>query len=431
MARRPRPVAATILHVDMDAFFASVEVLDDPSLAGKPVIVGGAGARGVVASCTYEARAFGVHSAMPSIRARQLCPDAVFLSGRHSRYAEVSAQLHGILRDVTPMVEPIGLDEAFMDVVGAVRLFGPPVRIAHGLRDRVRAELGLGCAVGIGRSKMIAKLASRAAKPRASRVGLDPGPGVVLVSPDEELAFLHAHDVQALWGVGPATTARLHSLGVQTVGDLAELPTDTLVRRLGRASGAHLAALARGEDPEPVTPNRPNKSIGHEETFSQDLVDPDELEHHVLRMAESVATMLRGESGAARTVTVKVKFKDFSMQTRSHTMSRPISTGGAIGQVAAALLAGIDPGEGIRLLGVSASGLSKGAADQLAFDLGDGLDHANESATAIEQSWHDVTAAVDAIRDRFGRSAVGSAARVTDEGVQVPARRDAPWGPDV
>jgi len=431
MARRPRPVAATILHVDMDAFFASVEVLDDPSLAGKPVIVGGAGARGVVASCTYEARAFGVHSAMPSIRARQLCPDAVFLSGRHSRYAEVSAQLHGILRDVTPMVEPIGLDEAFMDVVGAVRLFGPPVRIAHGLRDRVRAELGLGCAVGIGRSKMIAKLASRAAKPRASRVGLDPGPGVVLVSPDEELAFLHAHDVQALWGVGPATTARLHSLGVQTVGDLAELPTDTLVRRLGRASGAHLAALARGEDPEPVTPNRPNKSIGHEETFSQDLVDPDELEHHVLRMAESVATMLRGESGAARTVTVKVKFKDFSMQTRSHTMSRPISTGGAIGQVAAALLAGIDPGEGIRLLGVSASGLSKGAADQLAFDLGDGLDQANESATAIEQSWHDVTAAVDAIRDRFGRSAVGSAARVTDEGVQVPARRDAPWGPDV
>ena len=431
MAQRPRPVAATILHVDMDAFFASVEVLDDPSLAGKPVIVGGAGARGVVASCTYEARAFGVHSAMPSIRARQLCPDAVFLSGRHSRYAEVSAQLHGILRDVTPMVEPIGLDEAFMDVVGAVRLFGPPVRIAHGLRDRVRAELGLGCAVGIGRSKMIAKLASRAAKPRASRVGLDPGPGVVLVSPDEELAFLHAHDVQALWGVGPATTARLHSLGVQTVGDLAELPTDTLVRRLGRASGAHLAALAHGEDPEPVTPNRPNKSIGHEETFSQDLVDPDELEHHVLRMAESVATMLRGESGAARTVTVKVKFKDFSMQTRSHTMSRPISTGGAIGQVAAALLAGIDPGEGIRLLGVSASGLSKGAADQLAFDLGDGLDRANESATAIEQSWHDVTAAVDAIRDRFGRSAVGSAARVTDEGVQVPARRDAPWGPDV
>jgi DNA polymerase-4 len=329
------------------------------------------------------------------------------------------------------MVEPIGLDEAFVDVAGALRLFGPPERIAHGLRDRVRDELHLGCAVGIGRSKMIAKLASRAAKPRASRAGLDPGPGVVVVAPAHELAFLHQHDVEALWGVGPATAKRLHDLGVRTVGELAAVPPGTLARRLGKASGAHLAALARGEDPDPVNPNRPNKSIGHEETFSEDLVDPHELERHVLRMAESVATMLRGESSAARTVTVKVKFKDFTLLTRSHTMERPIATGGALGQVAAALLAGIDPGEGIRLLGVSASGLGTGDADQLSFDLGDGLDGANESATAREQSWTDVTAAVDAIRGRFGRSAVGSAARVTDEGVQVPARRDAPWGPEV
>ena len=414
----------------MDAFFASVEVLDDPSLAGKPVIVGGAGARGVVASCTYEARAYGVHSAMPSMRARQLCPEAVFLAGRHSRYAEVSGQLQSILHDVTPAVEPIGLDEAFMDVAGAVRLLGQPRRIAVDLRRRVRDELGLDSAVGIGRSKMIAKLASRAAKPRASRAGLEPGPGVVLVEPASELEFLHAHDVEALWGVGPATSARLHALGVRTVGDLAALPLDTVVRRLGKASGAHLAALARGEDPDPVNPNRPNKSIGHEETFSEDLVDAGELERHVLRMAESVATMLRGASSSARTITVKVKFKDLSLVTRSHTLGRPIVTGGAIGQVAAALLAGVDPGEGIRLLGVSASGLGAGGTDQLSFDLGDGLDEENQSATAREQSWQDVTAAVDAIRTRFGRGAVGAAAMVTDEGVQVPARRDAPWGPD-
>ena len=425
-----RPPVPTILHVDMDAFFASVEVLDDPSLSGKPVIVGGAGARGVVASCTYEARAYGVHSAMPSMRARQLCPDAIFLSGRHGRYAEVSAELHKILADITPMIEPIGLDEAFMDVAGALRLLGPPDQIAHGLRRRVRDELGLACAVGIGRSKMLAKLASRAAKPRASRAGLVPGPGVFLVEPADELAFLHRHDVEALWGVGPATAKRLHELGVRTVGDLAAVPPDALVRRLGKASGAHLAALARGEDPDPVNPNRPNKSIGHEETFSQDLVDPHELERHVLRMAESVATMLRGASTSARTITVKVKFKDLSLQTRSHTLGRPIATGGAIGQVAAALLAGIDPGEGVRLLGVSASGLGTDGVDQLSFDLGDGLDADNQSATAREQSWHDVTAAVDAIRTRFGRGAVGSAAMVTDEGVQVPARRDAPWGPD-
>jgi DNA polymerase-4 len=414
----------------MDAFFASVEVLDDPTLTGKPVIVGGAGARGVVASCTYEARAYGVHSAMPSVRARQLCPDAIFLSGRHSRYAEVSGELRKILEDVTPMVEPIGLDEAFMDVAGALRVLGPPDQIARALRDRVRDHLRLDCSVGIGRSKMLAKLASRAAKPRASRSGLQAGPGVYLVDPDHEIDFLHAHDVEALWGVGPATAKRLHDIGVRTVGDLAALPPDALVRRLGRASGAHLAALARGDDPDPVNPNRPNKSLGHEETFSRDLVDPLELERHALRMAESVATMLRGESASCRTVTVKVKFKDFSLVTRSHTLGRPISTGGAIGQVAAALLASVDPGEGIRLLGVSASGFVKGGMDQLSFDLGDGMTEANESATATEQSWHDVTVAVDAIRDRFGKTSVGSASHITEEGVQPPARRDAPWGPD-
>src|SRR5579875_1765785 len=285
----------------MDSFFASVEVLDDPSLRGRPVVVGGAGARGVVASCTYEARAFGVHSAMPSIRARQLCPQAVFLPGRHSRYAEVSAQLHEILRDVTPLVEPIGLDEAFMDVAGSIRLLGPVEKIARDLRARVDAELRLSCSVGIGRSKMLAKLASRAAKPRAERTGLVPGPGVFVVDPARELGFLHAHRVEALWGVGPATARRLHDLGVLTVGDLAELPLETLVRRIGKAGGLHLAALARGEDSDPVVADRQAKSIGHEETFSHDLADPAALERHALRMAESVAGMLRRADSAART----------------------------------------------------------------------------------------------------------------------------------
>ncbi len=413
----------------MDAFFASVEVLDDPSLVGQAVIVGGAGARGVVASCTYEARMFGVRSAMPSVRARQLCPHAVFLPGRHSRYAEISGQLLGLLKDITPQVEPIGLDEAFVDVAGALRRLGPPEVIARGLRERVRSEMSLHCAVGIGRSKMIAKLASRAAKPRASRKGIEPGPGVVLIAPDTELAFLHAHPVEALWGVGPATATRLHDLGVRTVGELAALPPDTVVRRLGRASGLHLAALARGEDPSPVTPDRPAKSIGHEETFSQDLVDPARLEHHVLRMAESVATMLRDSSCSARTVTVKVKFTDLSLQTRAHTLGRAVTTGGAIGQVAAALLDGVEVGEGIRLLGVSASNLTESGGDQLSFDLGDGRDEGNQSASSREQSWQDVTAAVDAIRTRFGRSSVGAASMVTEDGVQIPARRDAPWGP--
>jgi DNA polymerase-4 len=277
---------------------------------------------------------------------------------------------------------------------------------------------------------MIAKLASRAAKPRATRSGLDPGRGVFLVDAENELQFLHGHDVQALWGVGPATTRRLHDIGVRTVGELAALPRDALVRRLGRAHGIHLAALARGVDTDPVTPDRPAKSIGHEETFSRDLVDPAELEGHAFRMADSVATMLRGASASARTITVKVKFKDFSLQTRSHTLGRAVATGGAVGRVAAALVASIEPGEGIRLLGVSASGLVARGADQLSFDLGDGKSEVDQGPESLEQSWHDVTAAVDAIRTRFGRDAVGATARVTEEGVQVPARRDAPWGPD-
>ena len=416
----------------MDAFFASVEVLDDPSLAGKPVIVGGAGARGVVASCTYEARAYGVRSAMPSIRAKQLCPQAIFLPGRHGRYAEISGQLHDILRDVTPQVEPIGLDEAFLDVAGALRLLGPPEVIARNLIDRVRADLSLNCAVGIGRSKMIAKLASRAAKPKASRAGLDAGPGRGLHRP-------RGGDRLPAWPSGRGAVGRRAGHGQAacmnwacvTVADLAAIPLDALVRRLGKASGLHLAALARGEDPSPVTPDRPTKSIGHEETFSQDLTDPGVLERHALRMAESVATMLRGASTTARTITVKVKFADLSLQTRSHTLDRAIGTGSAIGQVASALLAGINPMDGIRLLGVSASGLVEGGGggDQLSFDLGDGRSEGNQGAASLEQSWGEVTAAVDAIRSKFGKSSVGSASMVTEDGVQVPARRDAPWGP--
>ena len=247
MTQRPSP---TILHVDMDAFFASVEVLDDPSLAGLPVIVGGAGARGVVASCTYEARAFGVRSAMPSVRARQLCPQAIFLPGRHRRYAEISGRLH---RDSGRHHANGRADRPRRSIPGrrgAIRMLGHPEKIAHGLRDRVRTELSLDCAVGIGRSKMIANLASRAAKPRASRTGPEPGPGVVLIESDVELAFLHDHKVEALWGVGPATSKRLHELGVRTVGDLAAIPGETLVRRLGKASGLHLVALARRRGPQ-------------------------------------------------------------------------------------------------------------------------------------------------------------------------------------
>ena len=438
MAPDPGPEPPGILHVDMDAFFASAEVLDDPSLRGKPVIVGGTGDRGVVASCTYEARAYGIRSAMPSVRARQLCPEAVFIPGRFSRYSELSGELRQVLESFTPLVEPIGLDEAFLDVHGARRLLGPAEQIAGDIRRAVFDRLHLSCSVGVGRTKMVAKLASRAAKPKADRAGTRPGPGVVVVRADEEEAFLHPLPVEALWGVGPATAKRLHDLGIRTVGQLAALPESVLVRRLGRAHGTHLGALAAGRDEDPVVPDRPAKSVGHEETFSHDRRDPAVLHRHVVRMAGSVADHLRAHALAARTVTVKVKYADFTLLTRSHTMTLPIDTAHAVGAVAGALLETVDPAPGVRLLGVSASGLCPAPESQqltLALEeTGAGEDLSSPGvlsaeASRLQASWHEVSTAVDAIRSRFGTTAVGTASMVGDDGIVVPRRREAPWGP--
>ncbi|MDA8311663.1 MAG: DNA polymerase IV [Actinomycetota bacterium] len=431
VGRRREP---SILHVDMDAFFASVEVLDDPTLAGRPVIVGGSGARGVVASCSYEARVHGVRSAMASLRARRLCPDAVFVEGHFARYEEVSARLREVLLSFTPLVEPIGLDEAFLDVCGALRLFGTPAEIAAAIRLRVREELALDCSVGAGRSKTIAKLASRAAKPRVGSQGKLPGAGVVVIEPQEELGFLHPMGVEQLWGVGPATAKRLAALGARTVGDLARLPEAALVRALGKANGRHLAALARGDDRAPVVPQRLAKSIGREETFREDLADRNALRRHAKRMAELVADQLRAGRQVARTVTVKVKLSDFSLVTRAHTMKAGLDTGSAIGMIAVALLDAVELSTGVRLLGVSVSGLqSASAGRQLRFELENpasgGPERGVAAAARREDHWREVIGAVDAIRRRFGSAAVGAASMVGPEGIVVPARRQSRWGP--
>jgi DNA polymerase-4 len=408
----------TILHVDMDAFFVSVELLRRPELRGRPVVVGGTGARGVVAAASYEARAYGVFSAMPSTQARKLCPQAVFLPGDHARYGEVSERVMAIFRATTPLVEPVSLDEAFLDVTGARRLLGDGAAIGRSLRRQVEEQEGLTCSVGVAATKMVAKLASEAAKPRATPTGPEPGEGVRVVAPGEEVAFLRPLPARALWGVGPATLAKLERLGVRTVGDIADLPEAALVGALGQANGRHLWLLARGIDPRAVEPDQKLRSIGHEETFAHDHHDATTLGREAVRMADAVAWRLRKAGMVARTVSIKVRFGDFRTITRSTTLPAPVDDGPVVAQHALSLLGAVDPAPGVRLLGVTVSGLIEGAGRQLSFD------------DAGAPSWHDASGAVDAIRERFGTGAIGPAAAVGRDGLRVKRRGDGQWGPD-
>lgn len=412
-----------ILHVDMDAFFVSVELRRRPDLIGKPVVVGGTGARGVIAAASYEARRYGVRSALPSVTAKRLCPQAVFLPGDHALYASVSAEVNQIFTSITPLVEPLSLDEAFLDVSGGLRLHGPGAVIAQTIRDRVWDELQLRCSVGVAPNKFLAKLASVAAKPVASPDGVRDGKGVVEVLPGQELLFLHPLPVQALWGVGPATLQRLQSLGVHTVADLAELDEAGLVASVGAAHGHHLYELAWGVDDRPVEPDREMKSIGHEETFATDRHTHAELLRELVRLADAVAARLRAHAGAARTLTLKVRFVGFETITRSITVAGGVATAHAIVAAVEPLLEAIDPSPGVRLLGVSASNFSSGSR-QLSLDdlLDEGIDD--------EHQWLLAEETVDAIRKRFGATSIGPASAVSDRGLRVVRRGGQQWGPD-
>ena len=398
----------------MDAFYASVEANEDPSLAGRPVVVGGTGPRGVVASASYEARAHGVRSAMPSGQARRLCPHAVFLPPRFELYRAASARLHAVFEEVTPLVEGIALDEAFLDVTSAGALFGPPEQIAGRLRRRVREELSLWCSVGVGPNKLVAKLASEAAKPRASKGGALPGPGIVVVTEAQALGFLWPLPVQSIWGIGPASRERLAKLGVATVGDLAALPEQSLVGVLGKAAGKMAHDLAWGRDDRPVVPDRAPKSIGHEETYPTDLTDRRELERRLVAMADQVAGRVRAEGMVARTVTLKLRYGDFRTITRSHTFPSPRQSGPSLVGAAKDLFSSVPLGDGVRLLGVSASGLlakDRAPGEQLQLELGEpmGVAASGPSGSGEEDRWDDAMGAVDKVRARFGSSAVSPA----------------------
>jgi DNA polymerase-4 len=392
-----------ILHVDMDAFYASVEVRDRPELAGKPVIVGATGGRGVVLSATYEARAFGVRSAMPVSRARRLCPQAVFVAPRHGVYAAVSREIMAIFGEVTPAVEPLSLDEAFLDVGGAVRRLGSPARIAARIRASVREQHGLTCSVGVAPSKFVAKLASTLCKPD----------GMLVVPAGEVLEFLHPLPVAALWGVGERTGEVLARFGLRTVGDIARTPVATLQRELGNAAGTHLAALAWGRDQRTVVARVPDKSIGAEETFPADVDDPVMIRRELLRLSERTARSLRAGGSVARTVVVKLRLANFKTITRSKTLPEPTDVARKIYDTACALYAGsgLDARARLRLVGVRATGLIPAAAvtTQLAF---------GESPAP----WRDAERAVDRIAGRFGPGTVRPAALVHTEDRVGPFR---------
>jgi DNA polymerase-4 len=376
-----------ILHVDIDAFYASVEVLKDPSLKGKPVIVGGTGTRGVVASASYEARAFGVRSAMPAVRAHRLCPQGVFLPSDFEAYHAHSNRFREVLLSFTPLVEPLSLDEAFLDVGGAVRLFGSPGEIARRIRAEVTAEVGVTCSVGVARTKFVAKIASDLCKPD----------GLLVVPAAGVLDFLEPLPVGRLWGVGEKTRGLLDRLAIRTIGDLGRTPEPILERLLGEASARHLATLSRGEDPRHVVPYEAPKSVSHEETFDRDLDDDVQILRELLALSGRVATRLREDGFRARTVTLKARLANFTTLTRSRTLPDATDVGAdlyhAVGELYRSL-----PGERrrIRLLGVAATGLVAAGAEQLAM--------------MRQERWGDLERAVDRIEHRFGRGAAKPAA---------------------
>jgi DNA polymerase IV len=385
-----------ILHVDMDAFYASVELRDRPELAGKPVIVGGTSGRSVVLSATYPARAFGVRSAMPMARAVRLCPQAVIIPPTHGLYGAVSREVMAIFRAITPQVEPLSLDEAFLDVSGALRRLGrSPAGIGELIRAQV-AELGITCSVGVASSKFIAKMASRSCKPD----------GLLVVPADGVLDFLHPLPVAALWGVGKQTGESLARLGLRTVGDIAQTPIGALERELGQAAAAHLSALAAGRDERRVVPGSQEKSIGAEETFASDVCDPEVIRRELLRLSGRTARGLRAAGCSARTIVVKLRLATFKTITRSRTLSEPTDVAQQIYATACELYAAaLDDKARLRLVGVRATGLipASAAVQQLAF--GD-----------RPVSWRDAERAVDRIAGRFGTDTVRPAILVDGEG---------------
>lgn len=412
----PRP--RHIIHLDLDAFYASVETLDDPSLKGKPVIVGGKERRGVVCAASYEARKFGVHSAQPTATARRLCPNGIFLPLRMDRYKEMSERVFDIYRRFTPLVEALSIDEAFLDVTDSVRLFGPPPDIAKKIRTSVREETGLTVSAGVASNKLVAKIASDMKKPD----------GLTVVLHGKEKEFLAPLPVEKLWGVGKVTRDAFHEMGVRTIGDLSSVSGETLARKFGK-HGVHLHLLARGIDDREVECGSEAKSVGHEETFPEDLADAGVMKKELLSLASRVASRLRRHGMKGKTVTLKVKYADFTLVTRAATLRCPTDDEKAIYESVVPLLSKTEAGRRpVRLLGISLSRLSgeeeesaAGPAGQLS--LFGGIEPGGKVAPGIHparpapspEKRENLNRAVDRIREKFGRKGIRPADLAEEE----------------
>ncbi len=409
----------TILHLDLDAFYASVEQLDDPSLRGRPVIVGGPSNRGVVCAASYEARRFGVRSAMPTSQARRLCPEGVFLHPRFSRYGELSDQVFGIYRRYTPLCEPLSLDEAFLDVTASRALHGDGPSIAARIKREVRDETGLTVSAGVAEVKLAAKIATDLGKPD----------GLVVVPPGGVAAFLAPLAVGKLWGVGGVTEATLRKIGVSTIGDLARLPESAVSAALGADKAQGLRALARGEDEREVVPDDAAKSVGGEETFEQDLVGEVALARALLLQAGRVGRRLRVAGLRGRVVTLKVKYADFTQVTRRLTLEAPTDDDRLIYRTARDLLARIEAGRPVRLAGVTVSGFDEAEAapaDQLDLFAGP-AEAGGGAAPAADPRRRALHAALDKLADKYGERTVAPADltdRTEAERWPVHRRRD-------
>jgi len=397
------PGQATILHADLDAFYASVEQRDDPRLLGRPVIVGS----GVVLAASYEAKAFGVRTAMGGAHARALCPQAVVVEPRMSAYSEASEAVFEVFNHTTPLVEGLSIDEAFLDVGGLRRLSGPATEIAVQLRRDVRERVGLPITVGVARTKFLAKVASAVGKPD----------GLLVVPPDRELAFLHPLPVERLWGVGPVTAEKLHSRGITSVGEVSELAEGALVAMLGKAAGRHLHALAHNRDPRPVQVGRRRHSIGSQHALGRAPKSSDDVDAAVVALVDRVSRRMRAAGRVGRTVTLRLRFDDFSRATRSHTLAQATAQTRQILDAVRELLATATPmieRQGLTLVGISVGNLHDDAAVQLALP----FDRRRGGADGLDS-------ALDDVRDRFGSNAVTRAVLLgRDQGLSVPMLPD-------